>query len=464
MKGVRTDATIAGPLRLEVRGGRIEHRESGQRLEIDTVPRIIGRSHCDFPLDDRAVSAAHCELVATERGVRVRDLGSRNGTTVSGVRIGEAYLTKAARITLGKTALEFIPGESTAQPLPKRFGRLESQSPRMQAVFELLSRIAPTSANVHLTGESGTGKGYIARKIHEQSKRSAKPFVVIDLAQIAPNLIESALFGHEKGAFTGALRASVSPFVEANGGTVFLDEIGDLPLELQKKLLRVIDEKVIQRVGSTRTERVDVRILSATWHNLQERVNRKEFRDDLYYRLGTRIALPSLSERREDIELITRQILDDMGRSVLFAEIPPTTMEWATHHTWEGNLRGLRQALELAADLHDNGGSFDIEAAFRTSRGHDSPAAPARHLLPPAAKMPSGLEALVARGATLAEVEGEARRVLFTKLHTDCLGVVSEIARRASVSRRLAREELARIGLGGKEEAWKTLRQRKASL
>ena len=455
-KNERGQATVIGSHRVELQGGTLTHSESRRRVDIETAPRIIGRSDCDLRVDDPAVSAAHCELVATERGVRLRDLTSRNGTFIDGVRVVEVLLTKPARIRLGRTYLEFAPGAATEHLLPSSFGNLESQSAKMQAVFEQLATIARTSLNVHLTGESGTGKGYIARKIHEQSKRARKPFVTIDLAQLAPSVIESALFGHEKGAFTGALEKVLSPFVEADGGSVFLDEIGDLPFELQKKLLRVIEEKMIQPVGSTRARKVDVRFISATLHNLQEKVNRKEFRDDLFYRLGSRIALPPLHERREDIGLLTRQILADLERPELFDEIPAGTLDWMTNRTWEGNLRGLRFVIEMAIELREHEQPLNIEAAFRAARGVDGGVAQAPRPIV-SQRVDTPVEALIDRGAPSVDVERAARGMLLKKLSAECDGVVSEVARRAQLSRKVVRTELARLGVRAPAKPWKKL-------
>jgi DNA-binding NtrC family response regulator len=444
MRGnVRSDATVIGTPRVELFSGTIEHKESKTSRKIGKASCTVGRSDCDLRLDDREVSALHCELVATEEGVRLRDLGSRNGTFIEGVRVVEVFLTKPTRIRVGKTSLEFIPSAPTSQPLPRRFGRLESESPRMQAVFGQLARLAPTSTNLHLTGESGVGKGYFARLIHEESKRASKPFVTIDLAAIAPTLIESALFGHEKGAFTGATHTAISPFVEADGGTVFLDEIGDLPLELQKRLLRAIDERVVQPVGGSRAKKVDVRIVSATLHRLQEKVNRKEFRDDLFYRLGPRIELPPLRERREDIAILTRQILADRGRVDLFESIPASTLDWMEHRAWEGNLRGLRDLLQVALDLLDSDeGPLDVMGAYHASRSSDSEGSGGH-----APRHDDVVTLLSTEGTTAAAVRAAAQRALLKKLHADCRGVVSEIARRADLSRMTVRKELAEMGI-----------------
>jgi DNA-binding NtrC family response regulator len=440
-KSERAEATVLGSFRVDLYGGTIEHAASGRRLVIDKTPRIVGRSECDFRIDDSNVSLAHCELVATEHGVRLRDLSSRNGTFLNEARTTEAFITEPSTIVVGETKLQFKPGAPKSQALPSRFGELQSHSPRMQAVFEQLNRLAPMTVNVCLTGPTGTGKGYLARKIHERSKRANKPFETIDLGSIAHNLIESALFGHEQGAFTGANRAVVSPFVKAEGGTVFLDEVGELPLDLQKKLLRVLDEKIIQPLGSTRSRKVDVRIISATLRNLPEMMNRREFRDDLFERLGRRIELPALHERPEDMGLLIEQILSDQGRPELFKEISARTLNRLSRRAWEGNLRAVRGVLDFAIQAFDNGEAFDVEAALPGREGEAPSIARSSTSEPPL------IDALMENGSTAADVRRTAQRLLLKKLHADCSGVVSEIARRAGVSRNLVRAELEQIGI-----------------
>ena len=208
------------------------------------------------------VSAAHVELVATDTGVRLRDLGSRNGTVLGGHRVALAYLTAGASFTCGDTTLVFTPTKPEDIPLSRKssFGRLVGSSPPMRRLFEHLRVLSKTELTVLILGETGTGKELVARAIHEASPRSEGPFVVVDCGAIPASLAESTLFGHERGAFTGAVTNRVSPFVEAHGGTLFLDELGELPLELQPKLLRVLAERRVRSIGGKSDAIIDVRV------------------------------------------------------------------------------------------------------------------------------------------------------------------------------------------------------------
>ncbi|MBV9946774.1 MAG: sigma-54-dependent Fis family transcriptional regulator [Myxococcales bacterium] len=353
-------------------------------------------------------------------------------------------MRQPAAIRVGGTWLEFTPHPATETELARRFGVLESRSARMQRVLDQLRKIAAVSATVHLTGESGTGKGYLAKAIHDASPRASKPFVVIDCAAIPPSLAEAELFGHEKGAFTGASRRKESPFVDADGGTVFLDEVGDLPLEMQARLLRVVEEQEVKTVGQNRYRKIDVRVVSATLHDLAGRVNAGQFREDLYSRLtATRIELPPLRERREDIEPLTNQILADLGRPDAVDGIPPATRAWMKERDWtKGNVRQLRQVLKLAVEL-SRGGALDVEGAYALSGG--AAEAPGR-----GASESSGeavFKSLTARGTSYEAVTREASRILFENLVRETGGNLSEMCRRADVSRPFLRDLLSRLGL-----------------
>ena len=242
------DSTIATRARIEVRGGKLTVAKgagSKKELDVGTDTVVVGRNEaCDLVLDDRKVSAVHMELVATEKGVRLRDLGSRNGTFIGDTRVAEVYLVKHAFVTLGDSMVEFTPSGPSEVDVPDLggFGPLVGQSPGMRAVFERLKKAAPTDLTVLIGGETGSGKELVAQAIHEASARAHKPFIVVDCGAIPATLAESALFGHERGSFTGAVDKRVSPFVEADGGTIFLDELGELPLDVQPKLLRALAE------------------------------------------------------------------------------------------------------------------------------------------------------------------------------------------------------------------------------
>jgi DNA-binding NtrC family response regulator len=223
----------------------------------------------------------------------------------------------------------------------------------MHEVFVLISRLAPTDLTVTLIGETGTGKDVFAHRVHERSRRAAGPFVVFDCGAVPPNLIESELFGHERGSFTGAHAEHAGAFERAEGGTLFLDEIGELPLDLQPRLLRALDNRSVRRVGGTRDRRVDVRIVAATNRDLAALAASKAFRHDLYFRLATAIVrLPSLRERLEDLPALVSQILCDLGHER--AVVSDATLEVLRVHSWPGNIRELKNGLSYALAFADS--------------------------------------------------------------------------------------------------------------
>jgi DNA-binding NtrC family response regulator len=291
-------------------------------------------------------------------GVTVRDLGSRNGVTVDGVPVLHAPLRAGAQIGLGHTRLLFEVGDEVVDielSARDRFELLVGRSPAMRAVFALLERAAPSEATVLLEGETGTGKDSAAESIHQASPRRDGPFVVVDCGAMPGTLLESELFGHERGAFTGADRARRGAFEAASGGTLFLDEIGELPVDLQPALLRALDQKAVRRVGSNELCPVDIRVLAATNRDLHAEVNARRFRSDLYYRLAViRVTLPPLREREQDLPVLAAHLLAGMGAGEL-AELPLFRSE-AFHedlrrHSWPGNVRELRNYLETCVAL-----------------------------------------------------------------------------------------------------------------
>jgi hypothetical protein len=251
--------------------------------------RIGTHSSNDLVVQDPAVSRFHCRLVREEGAWRVRDWGSLNGTRLEGVRIRDADLPADATLALGDSIVRVravAPVGQAVVPMIPAFGQLAGTSVPMRKLFALLEKIAPSDINVLIEGESGTGKELVANEIVQRSPRADKPFVVVDCGAISPNLVESELFGHLRGSFTGADRDRVGAFEAADGGTVFLDEVGELPVELQPKLLRAIEAREIRRVGETRPRKVNVRVISATNRDLEREVNRARFREDLYFRLA----------------------------------------------------------------------------------------------------------------------------------------------------------------------------------
>ena len=239
---------------------------------------------------------------------------------------------------------------------PRRFEQLVGNSPALESVLEQVERVAPTDSTVLLQGETGTGKELIARAIHNISSRFGRPYIKLNCAAIPFDLLESEFFGHEKGAFTGAIAQKVGRFEMADKGTLFLDEVGDIPLGLQSKLLRVLQEQEFERLGSTRTHQVDVRLVAATNRNLADMVKRNEFRSDLYYRLNVfPIALPPLRARREDIPALVTHFVELYGRRMgkQIVHIPPETMSAFSSYGWPGNIRELQNFIERSVILSD---------------------------------------------------------------------------------------------------------------
>jgi len=313
----------------------------------------------DLVLTDPTVSRRHAAVEEKADGYVIQDLDSTNGTLLDGVRVREAYLTPGSVIGLGQTEISFSPVEERIE-IPRsdrhRFGELIGSSSSMQEVYGILERVAPTDVTVLLDGETGTGKELAARAIHSNSRRSTGPFVVVDCGAVAPNLIESELFGHEKGAFTDAVKSRQGAFELADGGTIFLDEIGELSLDLQPKLLRALDRREIKRVGADRPVTVNVRVISATNKDLEREVKEGRFREDLYYRLSVvRIYMPPLRKREEDIETIALYLLkgisSEIGKKI--TGLSPEASSALTAYSWPGNVRELKNVLGRAAALCD---------------------------------------------------------------------------------------------------------------
>lgn len=314
----------------------------------------------DLVLDDSTVSRRHCEIQVRPEGTLIRDLGSTNGTIVQGVKVTEAFLSQGTEFQLGNTRFVFCPlHEQMEYALSDKqsFGSLLGRSMAMRHVFHLAERYATTDATVLIEGETGTGKEVLAEEIHKHSPRRNKPFIVIDCASLAKELIASELFGHTKGAFTGATTDRVGAFEHAHGGTVFLDEISDLDPELQPKLLRVLEKREIKRVGSNEVRTIDVRIISATNRKLENEVNTGRFREDLYFRLSVvHIEMPPLRHRKEDIALLVEKFVGDFQGADALARVSDfdKTIETLKAHDWPGNVRELRNLIEIAcySDRH----------------------------------------------------------------------------------------------------------------
>ncbi len=300
----------------------------------------------DLQLEDRAVSRFHCEIAIDGPLAKVRDLGSKNGTSVDGVRVVEAFLRSGSLIRVGAVTLRFDLLENVSRvPISQNteFHGLVAGSTAMRMALALIERAAASDMTVLLEGETGTGKGKAAEAIHRGSARAKKPFLVVDCGAIPANLLESELFGHERNAFTGAGDRRIGAFEEASGGTIFLDEIGEMPIELQAKLLRVLESKEIRRLGSNQHQKVDVRIIAATNRDLRAEVNEGRFRADLYFRLAVlRIPLPPLRSRQEDLPALAAELLSQIGASddAKQALLTPEMLKGLTRAAWPGSGAG----------------------------------------------------------------------------------------------------------------------------
>jgi DNA-binding NtrC family response regulator len=332
-----------------------------QRVWESTSDRCSIGSHPsnELVLDDDTVSGFHCELAMTADGAEIKDMQSRNGTFVDGLRVRSAFLRDGSLLRLGEATVRFeIAPETNRIMLSERaqFGLLSGWSPAMRSVFAILEAAATRDVTLLLQGETGTGKGAAADSVHRASKRAQGPFVVVDCSAISPTLLESELFGHEKGAFTGANERRVGALEEASGGTVFLDEIGELPLDLQPKFLRALENREVKRVGSNSYQPINVRVIAATNRDLRAEVNAGRFRSDLFYRVAVvKLTLPALRDRSEDIPLIAEQLLASFGlkEAELQTLLTPKLISRLQSNAWPGNVRELRNYLERCLVLGD---------------------------------------------------------------------------------------------------------------
>ncbi len=415
------------------------------RLE-DPTPIVIGTAaECDLRLVDETASRRHCRLALVDHGIVVTDEGSRNGTWLGGARVKAALLTTDTRLRLGATTIAITLDADTAElPLSQgsSFGSARGISPLARHVFARLERASETDVTIHLEGESGVGKEVLARAIHDQSRRSAKPFVTVDCSAISPGLFESELFGHERGAFTGATGARRGLFENAEGGTLFLDEIGELAIELQPKLLRLLEAKEVRAVGSDTAKQGDVRIIAATNRALLAEVQRGAFRADLFYRLAVaRVHVPALRDRPEDIELLAtmffRDAVHDEG-----ADLPPDVLALLRSYPWPGNVRELKNVVHRYAYLGFSEGDLFDEAPASVQGRTTSSIAPGP---------PSDLLDLPYHEARLRVLERfEEEYVPHVLARAD--GVISRAAELARIARptfyRLAERLEARTGRG----------------
>ncbi len=352
----------------------IKGTDKGKELVLQNALVSIGTLPTnDLVITDTTVSRTHAEVEEKSGGYVIRDLDSTNGTFLEGLSVREAFLTPGSVIRLGETEIIFSPVEECIE-IPtsnaESFGELTGSSSPMQEIYGILERVSPTDVTVLIEGETGTGKELAARAIHRHSKRADGPFVVFDCGAVAPNLIESELFGHEKGAFTDAARFRQGVFELADNGTIFLDEIGELSLDLQPKLLRALDQREAKRIGSDKPVSFNVRVIAATNRDLEKEVKAGQFREDLFYRLSVvRVSMPPLRKRKEDIETIASDLLAGISKEIgkkitgLSSEAGAALSAYA----WPGNVRELRNILGRAAALC-NGDRIEARDLFLTQK------------------------------------------------------------------------------------------------
>jgi DNA-binding NtrC family response regulator len=425
-------------------GGRlliVKGPDRGESIVIGRVPFTLGSgSGCDVPLSDPTISRRHLGVEPGADGVLLRDLGSTNGSFVQGSRLNELTLGFGTEVTIGKTVLKYVPNEVAIDLEPSEsesYGALAGRDPRMRRLFKLLDDVAASDATVLIEGEKGTGKALFAEEIHRHSPRKNGPFVVFDCGVIPEGRIESALFGAVAGAVSGALTDRRGAFEEADGGTLFLAEIGELPMAVQPALLRALDKQVVRPVGGSNYARASVRVVAATNRNLHAEIAAKQFREDLFYRIAVvRMLVPPLRDRPDDIPLLVQHFLDQL-RPDRPLGLAPGALERLRRHLWTGNVRELRNVVERASAL-SRGSDLVLDDTF-DQRG----------------TTPSGN---AAPDLTLPFKEAKAQVVdAFERAYIEALlkrheGNLSAAARAAEIDRKHLRELLRKHGLRAASE------------
>jgi DNA-binding NtrC family response regulator len=330
--------------------------DRGLTLPLRPGRYVVGQADgCALTLHDPQVSRQHLEVVVDDSEVMLRDLGSSNGSFFDGARFQALAIGIGAQVQIGGTELRVVSELAALPPSTvDQFGELLGRTAIMRQLFTILERVAASDTAILLHGETGVGKELAAEAIHEHSTRASGPFVICDLAGVPPSLIESELFGHVRGAFTGADRDREGAFVQADGGTIFLDEIGELGPEVQPRLLRALERRQVKPVGGAAYRNINVRVIAATNRDLQTEVKEGRFRRDLYHRLAVvRIEIPPLRQRRDDIALLVDHFVAQAAQATRrpAAPVPPATMAMLARHDWPGNVRELRNVLEQALAL-----------------------------------------------------------------------------------------------------------------
>ena len=382
--------------------------------------RIGSHSSNDVVIKDRTVSRFHCRLVHDGNTWSVTDCGSSNGTRLDDVKVRDAEIGAQGKLTLGDSTVlvSVLENQEVLLPNAPSFGSLLGTSVAMKKLYVLLEKIAASESTVLICGESGTGKELVAGELVQRGSRADKPLVVVDCGALVPSLVESELFGHARGAFTGAERDRVGAFEAATGGTVFLDEVAELPMELQPKLLRVLESREVRRVGETKARKVDVRVIAATHRELEREVNRGAFREDLYFRLSViQLSVPPLRDRKGDLPILVRSFLEALRtpdlEETLFSD---QVLSELASYDWPGNVRELRNHVERCVVLREQ-------------------TAPSRRRPPSAEEVRTGVDVHVPFRLAKENVIDTFERAYLAALMEAAGGNVSKAARQAGMDR-----------------------------
>jgi transcriptional regulator with GAF, ATPase, and Fis domain len=432
-------------------------REPGQPAQRSIVLdgeffRIGSHPVNNLVLTDPLVSRFHCSLARSATGFRLSDSGSLNGTRLAGVRVREADLPlPECRIELGDSVVRVRDLGAVSQDKVSggvSLGALYGISVAMRRLFELIKRVAGSGSDVLIEGESGTGKELIATEVMRLGGRAAKPLVIVDCGAVSPQLIESELFGHLRGSFTGATRDRAGAFEAADGGTVFLDEIGELPLDMQPKLLRALAAREVRRIGENRVRRVDVRVIAATNRQLEREVNSGRFREDLYYRLSVlTVRVPPLRERMDDLQLLVEHFLAEREATDKISLFTPEVLGQMKRYDWPGNVRELRNYVERRVVLEHH--IEDLGHSPYASETRSDPPRAAFASAPPVTSPPAPPASSVqlpfkeAKDQIIADFE----RAYLTELLHWAGGNVSKAARKAQLDRMHLHRLFQRYGL-----------------